>query len=297
MLSWSLHFLQLNQAAIRKSMYKTQAADTTIEAEKIWFELIGKIPIETRIMQHHRASIQSQQIWWDLFKQQHHNLTNKQLKVEYIKLKLGEKYCSINLLIDTDFMIVSEIDLAVTLGEILDNLHIPYYLGGGLASSFWGERRQTEDVDIAVILELEKVQQLIAALSAEFYVSEIAIDDAMSGRTNTFNVIHTASVIKADIYPIEQSNDFDFSAMSRRKQVQLFSTNKLIYIVSPEDIVLQKLRWYKIADNYSQKQWRDVLGVLKARRKTLDFDYLRLWSNYLKLTSELEKAFDETNLA
>ncbi|NEP84892.1 MAG: hypothetical protein F6K39_46400, partial [Okeania sp. SIO3B3] len=139
-------------------MYKTQAADTTIEAEKIWFELIGKMPIETRIMQHHRASIQSQQIWWDLFKQQHNNLTNKQLKIEYIKLKLGEEYCSINKLIDRDFMIVSEIDLAVTLGEILDNLNIPYYLGGGLASSFWGERRQTEDADIAVILEPEKVQ-------------------------------------------------------------------------------------------------------------------------------------------
>jgi len=278
-------------------MYKTQAADTTIEAEKIWFELIGKMPIETRIMQYHRASIQSQQIWWSLFKEQHDNLTNKQLKIEYIKLKLGEKYCSINKLIDTDFMIVSEIDLAVTIGEILDNLNIPYYLGDRLASSFWGERRQTEDADIAVILELEKVQELIAALSTEFYVSEIAIDDAMNGRTNSFNVIHTASVIKADIYPIQQSNDFEFSAMSRRKQVELFSTNKFIYIVSPEDIVLQKLRWYKIADNYSQKQWRDILGVLKARRKILDFDYLRLWSDYLKLTPELEKAFDETDLA
>ena len=82
--------------------------------------------------------------------------------------------------------------------------------------------------------------------------------------------------------------------MSRRKQVELFSTNKFIYIVSPEDIVLQKLRWYKIADNYSQKQWRDILGVLKARRKILDFDYLKLWSDRLKLTSELEKAVDET---
>ncbi|NES08033.1 MAG: hypothetical protein F6K22_37795 [Okeania sp. SIO2F4] len=73
----------------------------------------------------------------------------------------------------------------------------------------------------------------------------------MRGRTNSFNVIHTASVIKADIYPIKESNDFDLSAMSRRKQVELFSTNKFIYIVSPEDIILQKLRWYKIADNYS----------------------------------------------
>lgn len=278
-------------------MYKTQATDTTIEAEKIWFELIAKMPIETRIMQHHRASIQSQEIWWDLFKQQHDNLTNKQLKLEYIKLKLGEQYCSINKLINTDFMIASEIDLAVMLGEILDNLNIPYYLSGGLASSFWGERRQTEDADIAIILEPDKVEQLITALSTKFYLSETAINDAMRGFINAFNVIHLASVIKANIYPIKQSNNFEISAMSRRIKVQLFSTNKNIYIISHEDIILHKLRWYKIADNYSQKQWRDILGVIKARRKILDFDYLRLWSHRLKLTPELEKAVDETTLA
>lgn len=102
-------------------------------------------------------------------------------------------------------------------------------IGGGLASSFWGERRQTEDADIAVILEPYKVEELVSALSNEFYLSETAIDDAMRGRANTFNVIHLASVIKADIYPIKQSNNFEMSAMSRRKQVQLFSTNKTKY--------------------------------------------------------------------
>lgn len=277
-------------------MYKTQSIDTTIEAEKIWFELIAKIPIETRIIQYHRASIQSQEMWWDLFKHQHDDLTSKQLKLEYIKLKLGEQYCSINKLIDIDFMIASEIDLAINLGEIFDKLNIPYYLSGGLASSFWGERRQTEDADIAVILEPDKIEQLIIALATEFYLSDTAIDDATRGRSNSFNIIHTASAIKADIYPIKQSNNFESSAMLRRKQVQLFSANKSIYVTSPEDIILHKLRWYKMADNYSQKQWRDILGVLKARRKILDFDYLRLWSDYLKLTPELEKALDETSL-
>lgn len=107
-------------------MYRTQAEDTTIEAEQILFQLIGNIPVETRIMQYHRASIQSQQIWWDLFKQ-HNNFTNKQLKREYINLKFGAQYCSINKLVDIDFMIASEIDLAITLGEKLDGLNIPYY--------------------------------------------------------------------------------------------------------------------------------------------------------------------------
>ncbi|MCL2931129.1 MAG: hypothetical protein MGG11_02160, partial [Trichodesmium sp. MAG_R03] len=62
----------------------------------------------------------------------------------YINLKLGEKYCSISQLLDIDFMIASEIDLAIELGEKLD--------------TFWGERRQTADANIVVILEPEKVQ-------------------------------------------------------------------------------------------------------------------------------------------
>ena len=47
------------------------------------------MPRETRIMQYHRASIQSQQIRLDLFKQQHDKLTSKLLKIEYIKLNLS----------------------------------------------------------------------------------------------------------------------------------------------------------------------------------------------------------------
>lgn len=278
-------------------MYKTQAQDTTIEADKILFELLGNIPVETRILQHHKASIQSQEIWWNLFKQDHSHLSIQELKKEYIQFKLGREYLSINQLINKDFIIISEVDLAVKLGKILEDLSIPYYLGGGLASSFWGERRQTEDVDFAVVLKPEKVQELIAALSTEFYVSDTAIDDAVKGHANTFNVIHTTSVIKADIYPVRHNNQFELSAMSRRKRVQVSSLNQTIYISSPEDIILQKLRWYKIAGNFFQKQWRDILGVLKARRKILDFEYFKLWGDYLKLTSELEKALDEIDLS
>ena len=231
------------------------------------------------------------------YKRDRSHLSEKELKKDYVRLKLGEHYCSIDRLMDREFAIASEIDLAVSLGEILDNLEIPYYLGVGLASSFWGERRQTEDADIAVILEPDKVQQLIADLSTDFYVSDTAIDDAMSDRASSFNVIHMASVIKADIYPINTTNTLALEAMSRRKQVRLFSEDKSIYLASAEDIVLQKLRGYKIADNYSEKQWRDILGVLKARGQQLDFDYLKLWSDRLQLTPELEQALDESGLA
>ena len=124
----------------------------------------------------------------------------------------------------------------------------------------------------------------------------MAIDDVMMGRNNSFNVIHKASVIKADIYPIKQSNAFDLSAMSRRKQVHPFSTNKTIYIASAEDVILQKLRWYKLTKNQSEKQWRDILGVLKARRDEIDYGYVKHWGDRLKVSGELDRAIDQVTL-
>lgn len=46
------------------------------------------------------------------------------------------EYYSISKLIHTDFMVIYEINLAVNLGKILDNLHIFYYFISSLASSF-----------------------------------------------------------------------------------------------------------------------------------------------------------------
>jgi hypothetical protein len=79
--------------------------------------------------------------------------------------------------------------------------------------------------------------------------------------------------------------------MSRR---QLHPVSNLqeegIYIYSPEDIVLQKLSWYKLTRGGSQKQWRDVLGVLKVQFGRLDIAYLNQWARVLELTDLLEEA-------
>ncbi|MDE5082805.1 MAG: hypothetical protein O4859_16680 [Trichodesmium sp. St18_bin1] len=40
----------------------------------------------------------------------------------------------------------------------------------------------------------------------------------------------------------------------------------------------------------------NLKSAVKARGKTLDFNYFQLWSDRLQLTTKLEKAFNETNL-
>ncbi|MDY7003529.1 MAG: hypothetical protein SWX82_06040 [Cyanobacteriota bacterium] len=275
--------------------YKTQAADTTIEADKKYFDLLGKVSIETKIKQYITTNRKVKSIQWQLLKTRFPELDKNQLKQKYITIILGEKFAQISELINIEFMINDPVDIAIKIGKILDNLNILYFVGGGLASSFWGEPRQTNDADIIVSLTTNDIKKLITAFEREFYISDTAVEDAIQGKANSFNVIHTASVIKADIHPINFSNLFEKISLSRRQKIYpLDSSEQYFYVASPEDIILHKLIWYRIADNQSAKQWRDILGVLKAQGKKLDFNYLKHWQNELKISSDLQRAFDES---
>jgi len=61
----------------------------------------------------------------------------------------------------------------------LDELAIPYVVGGSLASSVYGIPRATQDVDLVADIKLEQVEAFTASLMAEFYVDAGMITDAI----------------------------------------------------------------------------------------------------------------------
>jgi len=44
----------------------------------------------------------------------------------------------------------------------------------------------------------------------------------------------------------------------------------------------------------SERQWRDIRGVLNTQEGELDLDYLRKWAEELKVNDLLERAFKES---
>ena len=62
-----------------------------------------------------------------------------------------------------------------------------------------------------------------------------------------------------------------------------------MYLCSPEDIILNKLEWYKAGNQVSERQWLDVLGVIKVQGDSLDLDYLKHWAKELDVLDLLEK--------
>lgn len=181
--------------------------------------------------------------------------------------------------------------LALVTGA-LDRLRIPYFVGGSIASILHGEIRTTQDADVVVEIAEPDVEPLAAALTPTFFVDRDAVRDAVHRRSSC-NLIHRATAFKVDLF-VRRERPFSFEEMSRRRQVKVAGVQ--LTVASAEDCVLAKLEWYEKADRVSDRQWRDVLGILKAQGASLDRAYLQTWATELGVTETLELALQQAGM-
>jgi hypothetical protein len=165
------------------------------------------------------------------------------------------------------------LDLVSQIATILDELDIPYALGGSLASSLIGEPRSTVDVDIAIKLDDEAGAALLERASAEFYVPIDSARAAIQARSS-FNLIDTTHGLKVDLFVLDEGL-LDRMQIARRIRITIPGVAGGIWVTSPEDQVLRKLDWYRNTGNESERQWRDVVGILRIHSDAMQLDYLR----------------------
>ena len=175
---------------------------------------------------------------------------------------------------------------------VLERLGLPYLIGGSLASSLHGIPRSTRDADIAIVLPDARVRELLAALGASFYADEDAARSAVA-RKASFNVIHLPTMFKVDLFALAD-DELARQELSRRQRHPLGDPPAEVWVASAEDTVLQKLLWYRLGNEVSDRQWSDVIGVLQVQGSRLDLDYLDRWAGELGLTSLLREAFAES---
>jgi len=181
--------------------------------------------------------------------------------------------------------------LAVALRVIdtLDVLGIAYHVGGSFASSIHGVPRQTQDIDLVVDFGSSDATRLAAELGRDFHADEEAMRRSLAAR-ESFNLIHLASGVKVDLFPLGDT-PFDREEFSRsRLEVLVPEPERWVRIKSAEDTVLRKLQWYRAGDEVSERQWNDVLGVVRTQGARLDQEYLSRWAEVLGIRDLLDCA-------
>jgi len=183
-----------------------------------------------------------------------------------------------------------EVTLKVT--EVFEKLGVPYLIGGSLASTLYGMVRTTQDADIIAEMRLEHLPLFLSALQEEFYMDEEMIIHAIQNNAS-FNIIHRESMFKVDVF-IPRPRPFLQSQLARaQRQTFEFETKLSAKFASPEDTILAKLEWYRWGGEVSERQWRDILGVLKTCAGKLDMEYLRKWADELNISDLLERSLIE----
>lgn len=174
----------------------------------------------------------------------------------------------------------------------LTRIGVAYVIGGSFASSIHGEPRSTNDIDMVADLQQGDIDRLVDALGSDCYVSRNAVAEAV--RTGGgFNVIHMSTAVKVDIF-VAGFDAFDRERLRRRMPVSFPSRphSVTLFVDTAEDAILRKLEWYRRGQESSERQWRDVIGIVEAQSSRLDRDYLREWSAKLDVSDLLERVLE-----
>ena len=145
-------------------------------------------------------------------------------------------------------------------------------------------------------IKLEHVNALVEQLRATYYIDAGMMRDAIN-RQSSFNLIHLETAWKVDIFVLKDAPYYRTALQRRRIDTIADDPSATeFYFITAEDIVLSKLDWYRMGGGVSQRQWKDVLGILKMQKGLLDIAYLEQWAVTLQLFNLLQQAFEDAGL-
>lgn len=176
-------------------------------------------------------------------------------------------------------------ELLVKVAKILSELNIPYAITGGYAVSIWGKPRSTFDIDVVIELFEPKIKALHDAfgkISEMSYIDEGMMIQAFE-REGEFNFIDSVSGIKVDFWVAGKDK---ISQLELKRRIPIKVADQKVHFISPEDLILSKLRWHK--KSKSTRQLEDIESILTIQGKKLDLRYIRKWAKIQSTTKTLE---------
>ena len=118
----------------------------------------------------------------------------------------------------------------------------------------------------------EQIEPFLAVLGDVFYADVDGLGRAIGSGSST-NLVHRTTGVKVDLFVA--SSLLDRQQLEGRRRIRVRSApDRFVFVHSPEDILLQKLHWYRSRGEVSERQWRDVLSIVLVEGERLDCEYL-----------------------
>lgn len=265
--------------------------DTTSDARAVHDRVLRSIGMAGRMAMTFELSDNMRSIVADGVRYRHPEWDEQAVEREVLRLMIGDDLFREAFGKDRERPMTTQKDFLHKLITLLEEVGIPYMIAGSLGSSFYGQPRATQDVDVVIDPSGDQLERLIALLDQrDCYVSRDAARDALRRRA-MFNVIDTEAGWKADLI-VRKDRAFSMQEFQRRRRIEMMG--QTLWIASSEDVILSKLEWAQ--GRQSEVQHADALAVAVAHFGQLNLEYLDRWAKELGIEDELVRLLTEAKL-
>lgn len=155
--------------------------------------------------------------------------------------------------------------------EGLELCGIDYMVVGAFSANVYGIPRATHDADIVVVVQPGQLRQLVNHLGADFSLDpQIQIEGLTGSSRNVMT--HRPSGFQIELFRLNHRDEHHIERFQRRRRIAVPELGRDAWLPSPEDVVIQKLRWKR------RKDLDDVVNILAVSGSLLDWDYLTSWT-------------------
>jgi len=163
----------------------------------------------------------------------------------------------------------SEEDIVGEVVAVLESMQVPYMIGGGVALTAWAVPRTTHDVDLVVDLAADRIPTFCAHFNVDrYFIDPENMSEAFAMRDEPslgmYSFSDMESGYKIDLFPLRSGDEAQQAALRRRVMAEVLE-GLYAYVYAPDDLLVQKLRWYAASD--SERQFRDCLNLVTTDLK------------------------------
>lgn len=164
------------------------------------------------------------------------------------------------------------------LTKLMLNTKTDYAVLGGIAVSIYGEPRLTFDIDVNIIVDINKINDFLKKAKKYGFSPLPSKIEKFIENTGVIPMRFSKNKVMGKCDFIIAQNPLEYSAIKRARLKKLYSTK--VRLITPEDLVIHKITSQRPRDI------EDLTGILIRQKGKLDLHYINLW---LKKISEVNK--------